>query len=322
MWPVILGHLRDGDEPVRTAAAACALEAVCDGWVSGLAAPVAGLSEALLHALEQAGQAGAAPAALPVLLTVGSLLAAEEEDAARALHEHEGLVQLLAAWLPRGTAGAATAADRGAATAAATALFRLTERGATLGARELGALLRHSASEHAEPAFREACEHAFGNAVALERDVALLAQLLATRVEEAGCFGEAVLTIARRIVFLLKSSQNHHAPETLLAALERVEVLVPRDAAAAAEGGGGGKDSSSTLLGLVLKARSLGSADVAGATDARGAAADAGRDTGRDAAAMAATASSSSSLLGQAGRNSMDSAGVGFAKTSPAIFAR
>mmetsp|Transcript_73686 Transcript_73686/g.216221 ORF Transcript_73686/g.216221 Transcript_73686/m.216221 type:complete len:1492 (+) Transcript_73686:143-4618(+) len=306
LWPVILRDLHDDDEPIRTAAAACALEAVCDGWVSTTSAPVAELSEGLLYALELAGQANSASAALPELLTVAHLLAADEEAVAQVLHDHEGLVQFLAAWLPRGTAGGATAAERGAATAAATALSRLTEHGAPLGARELGALLRQSASEHAEPAFRDACETAFGNAVATERDAALLAQLLATRVEEAGCFGEALQIIARQIVHLLKSSQSHHATETLFTALERVEALIPKDAVE-------GKDAS-MLLALILEARSLGSFDTALESD-KGSAADTSRTS-----VLAAT---SASMFGQAGRGSADSGSLGgFAKTSPAIFAR
>jgi len=305
VWPVVLRELREVDEPSRTAAAACALEAVCDGWVSAeTAPPVAELSEALLEALELAGPAAAA--ALPVLLAVGQLLGSESEAAAQALHEHEGFVQLLAAWLPRVALAESGAADRAAGTAAAAALCRLTERGAPLGARELGALLRHRASEHAEPAFREACDGAFSNAVALERDTAILAQLLATRVEEAGCLGEAPQTVARRILDLLKGSQDHHATESLCAALDRVEALIPRDT-----GEGASKDAS-LLLRLVMEARSLCSHDGAAESDRSSA------GKAQDHTPLATT--STLPPLGQAGRS--PDAALDFARTSPAIFAR
>merc|ERR1740121_3609635 len=92
--PIILRELCDKDEPTRTAAAACILEAAADGWVNpsdtGPHPLMGDLVKALLHALEQAHKNSCAPAALPVLLAIGQLTSNEEDPTtAQAFHQHE-----------------------------------------------------------------------------------------------------------------------------------------------------------------------------------------------------------------------------------------
>jgi len=177
---------------------------------------------------------------------------------------------------------------------------------------ELGALLHFCVSEHAEPALRESCEGAVSSAVALEGDAALLAQLLAMRVEEArgAGGGEALQTVARRIVQILKDpkgSQEHQASESLVASLDRAEALMPKSS----------KDKEpSPLLALIMEARSLASVDDGGADSERSV------DTQLDPGTLA-NASGTLPALGKGRNGSVETGGVSaaaLARTSPAIF--
>lgn len=240
LWSCLLEELRNPDEVLRTAAAACVLEAILDRWLDAKETPAEraeDLAKGLMTALHKATESSNASAALPVLLAVVQLsltTGGSEVSAAAALHGQEGLVPVLVEWLPKGSTPSAGPVARAAATAAATTLRALAERNAALGAAELSALLRHGTVASSEAAFREACEGALTHAVQRETDAVLLVKLMVTRLvhsappnNEMVVQFEVLIQMMARAVQLLKQAPDQ-ATEALAAALEGAKPLVPQ----------------------------------------------------------------------------------------------
>jgi len=252
---------RHDDIVLRTAAAACVLEATFAGWMAEEAdpkAPLDQLADPLLQSLTAAAKADSAAAALPVLLTMEQLFSTEpgvDRRAAQGLVKLPGLVQHLLTWLPRGTVSGASAADSAAAAAAAEVIRSMSEQQATLLFADMEALLRHAASVHAKPALREACSAALDFAVKRESNAELLAQLFATKIghgsdgEELGSI-ESLSSIAQRMVQQLRAEPGQ-ATTALLAALDRAKKLVPKDL-----------KESPVVLALLDEAEKIGSASL------------------------------------------------------------
>lgn len=313
-WPIILHEMEnsDDDEQVRTAAVACALEGIVDGSISQNApspGPVEEISKALVNVLRRAVRVKSPRAALPSLLALGQLAAMEEEEAAaRALAtqvHQEGLIKLLACWLPRAAEKGNTAIERAAAAAAAACMAAVTERGASLGPLEMEMLLKLSMAPQVEVALRDSCESALRSAVDVEQEADMLAKLLATRLEESVRSGkrlmitEVVQAIGRRIVHLVKVN-NDRLTEPLLFALDRVEAAVT-----------GNKEAGPLLVGIA-NVRSIAGLDT-GLEQA-----ETENSTDRRKSMFSAT----SGGLESAGRPGSAATGAssGFSKTSPAAF--
>eukprot|EP00930_Biecheleria_cincta_P046166 TRINITY_DN31845_c0_g1_i1.p1 TRINITY_DN31845_c0_g1~~TRINITY_DN31845_c0_g1_i1.p1 ORF type:complete len:1552 (+),score=289.47 TRINITY_DN31845_c0_g1_i1:117-4772(+) len=231
------GMRSKNDEILRTAATACALEGILDGWLTKEGVPVQQLAKALLIALEEATDIDSPAAALPALIAVNRMASSddESEDAAvLAITSQEALVPLLISWLPKATVDGASPAAKAAGLSAAGTLRTLSEesRGDALGGGELQSLLRYGTLVSAEPALRQACDSALSFAVARESDASLLVQLLdgrlRTAVEERMADLDVVIVVAQRAAALLKQSTNQ-ASDILLASLEQLEPLVPKD---------------------------------------------------------------------------------------------
>jgi len=270
IWAFILRELKDQDELSRTCAAVAAFEIAEDGWLVGESSRVSDLAVNMLHALSLAVSSGSSSAALPLLLAVGRMLVEREDegeaantllkcqrrDSPRHDKQQKSLVQLLAFWLPKGVSTGATAADKGAATAAAIALQSLCEfeSEAPLPFREMRELMVCGQSTSAEPALREACTGALLLSVESENQPQQLAHLFATSIGKGRDTGERLAdikilrSIAERIVKLLKSAQGQ-ATDSLLAALKKAQPLVPED-----------KEESSAVLQLVEQALSFAGA--------------------------------------------------------------
>jgi len=239
-WQTIFQEIVSPDEVMRTVSSCCILEAIQDGWVSrGDCLEPEELGVHMYNALKKASSRNAAPAALPLFLSISLLSASVNEKEAiiaASVHNQEGIVPLLVSWLPKGANSRCSAAARGSATAAAHTLRTLAEHGHPLGAAELGTLLRYGTSMVAESMLREACNAAFCCVVSREQDISLLLQLAVARLETAGfnyedpiCDLETISVIVLRIVQVLKQS-THQATEHLSSHIDRAISLVPADA--------------------------------------------------------------------------------------------
>lgn len=266
MWRFMLRELKERDdlrlrEITRTCAAACALEAVQEGWVTDEVAAearsqdvpkrVRELGEGLLAALQKAVKVKSAAAALPLLLTVWRLLSSPEvEDGHAAIkvlvtsdtsgdngQKESGhtIVQMLAYWLPWAVVpGPPTpsAADRGAAVAAARALEAYLEyQPPKHFFNEMRQLLLTGQSTNAEPVLKEACNAALLKSVEKENQPQQLAHLFETSVgkgrdqEERLAEPRILKSIAERILALLKENPSL-ATDVLQRSLDRAQKLL------------------------------------------------------------------------------------------------
>lgn len=244
VMPMILKNLVEEDEAIRTAAAACALEAAIAGWASSrnfeeeersedfLASLIDKLAGHATSALQRAVSASAAAAALPVLLTIAQL--SEDDDAIRTLSNCDGLLPLLTTWPPRSAEATSTGIDRAAAAAAAKALETLCEANVIrLSVRELQMLLTCASSDYTLPSttLREALEATLEMAVSREEDISFLAQLMSTDVKAANgrvklANRDCLTNIARKVTELLEKSPGKNAGaalESLVKALDHVQ---------------------------------------------------------------------------------------------------
>eukprot|EP00927_Polykrikos_kofoidii_P043029 TRINITY_DN37080_c1_g1_i1.p1 TRINITY_DN37080_c1_g1~~TRINITY_DN37080_c1_g1_i1.p1 ORF type:complete len:1503 (-),score=304.14 TRINITY_DN37080_c1_g1_i1:60-4568(-) len=228
------------DNAIRTAAAACVLEAVHDGWLSTdqeIPAPLNELAAVIIAVLQRKTPAvdeepGAnSICSLPLLLTTAYLVA-NEETAAQALHGHEPLLRLLMRWLPVGNPDNATSVDRAAAAGAASTLEALSQRGAALGAEDMESLLRYGSSDSATSGLQSACQRALEPAIQREENIDVLAQLFAVRIPRPGgserlAQVDVLRSIVERIVQLLRNSPEKMS-DRVITALDNAEPFVPK----------------------------------------------------------------------------------------------
>ncbi|CAJ1435408.1 unnamed protein product, partial [Effrenium voratum] len=231
LWPLILQELK-GDEVLRTAAAACALEGIVNNCVPAEGPVAQQLTLELLRALDSATQRDAPAAALPVLIAVNRLASEDDEALSGAVRRHEALVSLLTAWLPRATQARATSCAKAAGLAAANTLRLLSDTGAALDGGQLAPLLRCGTSVLAEVKLQDACRAAIESAVQREQDAGLLVQMLMGRLNRES--GEKIadvsvmMRIAQRAISILKQDPSQ-ATEPLLEVLEGSDQLVPAE---------------------------------------------------------------------------------------------
>jgi len=241
VWRLVFKHIRgkDSDESVRAAAGACALQAVTYGWDSE-APDLEEFAEAVEYGLDQA-LTGEAPAALPLLLTVEHVVLKDSEASEQLIRDlwipdQEGggsrIIVQLAAWLSRGSAPRASPADKACGTIAAAAIEKLAGKGALVRREDLEVLLLNASASEVPPPLRTACCSAITQAVSMETDSEMLAQVIACFVEETLPQGRRVHqlgfdglgALALRVLRLLKERDEElPAPDTLLQALRRAE---------------------------------------------------------------------------------------------------